>query len=104
MNMSDNRLLVTFKVEGDSLTMTTPTGQSYTAKLDGTEAPFKGHPGTTSVLVKGLANNSVEEIDKQGGEVISATLMTVSADGKSMIVSTADKRQGTWSKWVLNKE
>jgi hypothetical protein len=66
MNMSDNRLLVTFKIEGDNLTMTTPTGQSYTAKLDGTEAPFKGHPGTTSVLVKGLANNRLEEIDKRG--------------------------------------
>src|SRR5215468_5138285 len=30
--LSDNGLTVTFKVEGDSLSMTSPTGQSYTAK------------------------------------------------------------------------
>jgi hypothetical protein len=99
-----NGLWVTFRVEGYSLTMTTPTGQSYTAKLDGTEAPFKGDTRATSVLVKGLGNNRLEEIDKRDGDVITVTLMTVSADGKSMIVSTEDKRQGTWSKWIATKQ
>jgi len=47
-SVSDNGLSFTYKVEGDSLTMTTPTGQSYTAKLDGTEAPYKGDPGPTA--------------------------------------------------------
>ena len=54
-NVSDNGLLVTFKVESDTLTMTTPTGQSYTAKLDGTEAPYKGDPGTPVYPSSGLA-------------------------------------------------
>ncbi|MFZ0731214.1 MAG: hypothetical protein WAM79_02700 [Candidatus Sulfotelmatobacter sp.] len=44
----------TYKVNGNELTMTNPTGQSYTAKLDGTEAPYKGDPGTTSVSLKML--------------------------------------------------
>src|SRR5216683_2146454 len=39
--ISDNGVLFTYKVAGDSLTMTTPTGQSYTAKLDGTAARRK---------------------------------------------------------------
>src|SRR5271165_1217159 len=39
----------TYKVNGNEITMTNPTGQSYTAKLDGTDAPYKGDPGTTSV-------------------------------------------------------
>src|SRR6202162_3516132 len=47
--VSDNGTMWTYKVSGDELTMTTPTGQSYTAKLNGTEAPYQGDPGTTGV-------------------------------------------------------
>src|SRR5260370_1428597 len=79
--VSDNGLLFTYKVSGDSLTMTSPTGQSYTAKLDGTEAPFKGDPGTTSVSVKKMGMNTMEETDKRDGKVISVARMTLSADG-----------------------
>jgi len=39
------------------LTMTTPTGQKYTAKMDGTEAPFSGDPGLTAVSVKKMGAN-----------------------------------------------
>jgi hypothetical protein len=44
--LSDNGRTITFKVEGDSLSMTNQNGQSYVAKLDGTDAPYKGDPGT----------------------------------------------------------
>lgn len=37
--VSANGLWFTCKIEGENLTMTNPTGQSYTARLDGTEAP-----------------------------------------------------------------
>ena len=50
--LSDNAITWTYKVSGDELAMTNPTGQSYNAKLNGTEAPFKGDLGTTSVAVK----------------------------------------------------
>ena len=51
-NLSDNALLITLKLEGDILNMNTPTGASYSAKPDGTDAPYKGDPGITSVSVK----------------------------------------------------
>ena len=53
-NVSDNGLTFTYAMKGDSLSMSTPTGQSYTAKLDGSDAPYQGDPGTTSVSVKRL--------------------------------------------------
>ena len=43
--MSDNGLMWTYKVSGDELTMTTPTGQSYTAKLNGGQAPIQRRSG-----------------------------------------------------------
>lgn len=61
---------VTYKVSGDELTMTTPTGQSYTAKLDGTEAPYKGDPGTDGISVKMRGKDTLGETDKRGDKVI----------------------------------
>ena len=102
--ISENGLLVTFKVSGDTLTMTNPTGQSYTAKLDGTEAPYKGDPGTTSVSVKKTGPNSIDETDKRDGKAISVAHMTVSADGKSMTFAVEDKLHGTTAKFTAQKQ
>jgi hypothetical protein len=103
-SVSDNGLAFTYKVEGDSLTMTNPTGQSYTAKLDGTDALYKGDPGTTSVSVKKVDKNTLEETDKRDGKVISVTRMTVAANGKSMSITSDDKLHGTTSKIVAEKQ
>jgi hypothetical protein len=102
--LSENAIFVTFKVSGDSLTMTNQTGQSYTAKLDGTEAPYNGDPGTTSVSVKKTGPSTIDETDKRNGNVISITLMTVSADGKSMTFAIEDKLHGTTAKFVAQKQ
>jgi hypothetical protein len=100
----ENSILRTFKVEGGSLTMTNPTGQGYTAKLDGTEAPYHGDPGTTSVSVKQIGKNTIDETDKRNGKVISVTRMTVAPDGKSMTFAITDKLQGTTSQFVAEKQ
>jgi len=103
-DLSDNALLVTYKLEGDSLTMSSPSGQSYTAKLDGTDAPYKGDPGTTSVSVKRLGKNSIEETDKRDGKVIGVSRMTVAADGKTMTMAWEDKLLGSSGEWTAKKQ
>jgi len=102
--LSDNGLMVTFKVEDGSLSMTNPTGQSYVAKLDGTEAPYKGDPGTTSVSVKSIGKNTIEETDKRDGKVISVSRMTVAADGKTITAKFEDKLHGTSSQFTAVKQ
>lgn len=103
-NFSENGITITYKVEGDSLTMNTQTGQSYTAKLDGTEAPYKGDPGTSSVSVKRLGKNTIEETDKRDGKVITVLHMTVAPSGKTMTVAVNDKLHGTTSQFVVEKQ
>ena len=44
-NVSDEGTTVTYKLNGDTLHMTSPAGQSYDAKLDGTEVPIQGDTG-----------------------------------------------------------
>jgi hypothetical protein len=102
--LSDNALAITYKVEGDSLSMNSPTGQTYTAKLDGTDAPYKGDPGTTSVSVKRVDKNTMEETDKRDGKVISVARMMVSADGKTMTFKVEDKLHGTTSQFTAAKQ
>jgi hypothetical protein len=103
-SMSENALLFTYKIEGGALTYSSPTGQTYTAKLDGTEAPYTGDPGTTSVAVKMLDKNTLEETDKRDGKVTSVQRMTLSADGKSLTIAVDDKVQGTTSKFTAAKQ
>ncbi len=102
--LSDNGLMITFKVKGDSLSMTNPTGQSYVAKLDGTDAPYKGDPGTTSVSVKSVGKNTIEETDKRDGKLISVARMTVGSDGKTMTINVEDKLRGSSSQFTATKQ
>jgi hypothetical protein len=103
-SMSDNAVTVTYKVEGDTLNMSSPTGQSYSAKLDGTEAPYKGDPGVTSVSVKSIGKSAIEETDKRDGKVISVARISVAGDGKTMNIAVSDKLRGTSMQFVADKQ
>jgi hypothetical protein len=94
-SISDRELLVTYKLEGDTFSMSRPTGQSYTARLDGTDTPFKGDPDTNSVALKRIDKNTIEEADKLNGKVLSVTRLTVAPDGTSMTVLVKDAQDGT---------
>jgi hypothetical protein len=102
--LSDNAITWTYKVSGDELTMTTPTGQSYTAKLNGTEAPYQGDPGTTAVSVTMSGKDTLQETDKRGAKVISVAKMTLGSDGKTATVVVEDKLHGTTSQFVAVKQ
>ena len=103
-DMPDSALTFTYKVNGDEMSFSTPTGQSYTAKLGGGEAPYKGDPGTTSVSLKKINDHTVEETDMRDGKVISVATMTVSADGKKMTIDVSDKLHGTTSRFIADKQ
>ncbi len=101
---SDAGLTVTYKIEGNSVTLSSPSGQGYTAKLDGTDAPYIGDPGTTSVSVRQLGTHTLEETDKRNGKVVSVVRSTVSADGKIMTVVFNDRLRGTTNQYVAIKQ
>ncbi len=102
--VSDNGTTFTYKVSGNELTMTAPTGQSYTAKLDGTNAPYKGDPGTDGVSVKMMGKNTLVETDKRGDKVISVSKMTLAPDGKTAKLVFEDKLHGTTTQATAVKQ
>jgi hypothetical protein len=103
-SVSDNGLMWTYKVNGDEISMTTPTGQSYTAKLNGAQSPYKGDPGTTSISIKTMGKDTLEETDYRDGKAISVTKMVLTADGKKMKLMAEDKLRGTRSEFTAMKQ
>ena len=103
-SISDKELLVTYKLEGEVFSMSRPTGQSYTAKLDGTDAPYKGDPDTNGVAVKRISQNVIEETDKLNGRPVSLARLTVSLDGKYMTVSLKDLQDGSTNEFTMQKQ
>jgi hypothetical protein len=102
-NLSDEGLTITFALNGDTLHMSTPSGQSYDAKLDGTDTAIKGDIGGTTASVKKLADNSYQETDKRGGKVTDVITMTIGADGK-MNAKDENKQNGSMTSWVASKQ
>ncbi len=103
-NVSDNGLLTTYALSGTTLKMTAPTGQSYSAPVDGSDSPFMGDPGQTSVSIKRIDNNTIDEIDKRDGKVIGSAHISVSADGKTMTVKFKDDLHGTSGSYMATKQ
>jgi hypothetical protein len=103
-NASENITKVTYKANDDGLVMSDLLGDSYDAKFDGKDYPFKGDPGTSSVSLKKIDANTIEETDKRNGKVISVSRMTVAADGKTMKVAVDDKLHNQTANWTAEKE
>jgi hypothetical protein len=89
--MSDNAIIFSYKISGDSITMNSKTGQSYTAKLNGGDAPMQGDPGVSSVSVRMPGKHTIIEMDKRNGKVVSVFTLTVAPDGKTAKAVVEDK-------------
>jgi len=101
---SENGLLATFKGSGRELTMTDPTGWSWTAKFDGKDYPVKGSYGVDSVSLKQIDDRTVEASYKRGGTLVNVDKMTVSADGKTMTTVSDAKLTGRVSTFAATKQ
>lgn len=101
-SMSDEGLTVTFRLQGGTLNMS-GSGESYAAKLDGTDTPIKGDIGGTVVSVKRLAANSFRETFKRDGKILSVNTLTLTDDGKLGVVSEDKIQKGT-SRFIATKQ
>ena len=103
-SVSDNAQRVTYKSVGDVMNMSTVGGQSYSAKMDGSDAPMKGNAGVTTVSIKLVGKNVLEEVDKRDGKVVSTSKTTIDATGKSAKVDWENKLAGTNGSYVMVKQ
>ena len=92
-SVSPELLTSRFRVEGDVLHMSSPTGDGYSARLDGTETPMLALGGVETVSVRRLDVHTYEETVKRNGIVLGVTKMIIAPDGASMIVVWENKTQ-----------
>jgi hypothetical protein len=100
---SENMMHVTFKSTPDGLNMSDLMGNSYDAKFDGKDYPYKGDPGITSVSLKKISANTIEETDKRNGTVTAVMRITASADGKTLTFDISDKLHQSTTKVLAHK-
>lgn len=73
-----------FKVSDGTLSMFDRMGRSFSARLDGTDAPYQGSDEFNRVSLKLLDSHTIEESDKKGDKVVKISRWSVDPDGKTM--------------------
>jgi hypothetical protein len=96
-------MLTTYKTNGDELTLTRPSGETYTAKFDEKDYAVKGNYGYDTVSLKHLGERSFGETDKLKGKVVELDTWTVSNDGKTLTVVAIEKPSDRKDTYVLTK-
>jgi hypothetical protein len=102
--LSQEAMTWTYKTSENGMSMKAATGESWDAKFDGKDYPFKGDPGTTSVSLKKINANTLEETDKRDGKIISVSRLTVSPEAKTLKIDVDDKLHGTTASYVAMKQ
>lgn len=102
-NFNAEQLTTTYKLDGDTLHMSSPSGYSYDAKLAGPDVPIKGDIAGTTASVKKLADGSYQETDKRDGKVVGVATFLAAGDGKLHIVSE-DKLAGSKFTYTATKQ
>jgi hypothetical protein len=101
---SENWLTFSYASSGDGLNYKASNGEAYHAKFDGKDYPYQGDPGTTSVVLKKIDDRTFEETDKRDGKVVAISRLSVTPDGKSLIMVSQDKLRGTTDTFVAEKQ
>jgi hypothetical protein len=96
-------LVTTWKVSGDEVSMSAPTGESWMAKFGGAESPVKGMYGNYTVSVKRLGERAIEVTLNRDGKLYSVAKVSVSADGK-MTEVVDNKQTGRMSTYIDEKQ
>jgi hypothetical protein len=102
--ISDNGVTSTLKVTGNTLSMTSPTGSAYVARLDGTEAAYFGDPGVTSVSVRKLDERSFEETDIRNGKPVLVWRWRFDPDGQTAHIRLKDVASGDTTEALARKQ
>ena len=101
-NLNQEALTTTYKLDGDTLHMTSPSGVSYDAKLGGPDVAIKGDPAGTTAAVAKSGDSGYQETDKRGGKVVGVVTFSVGADGK-LNVEYDNKQDGSKITYAATK-
>lgn len=97
-------ITTTWKGSGDGISMSSPTGVNWEAKVDGKEYPVMGVYGNETVSVKKLGDHGIEVTYTRDGKIVNVDKVTVSSDGTKMTTVSDNKRTGRVSTYLDEKQ
>ena len=103
-NSLDPGSQVEFRIEREHVTMNTPMGASYRAKLDGSDAPMAGDANSTSVSVRMPNKHTLVETDRNAGQAWRVTTIEVEAGGRTAKVSWKNLKTHQGGSYTLSKQ
>ncbi|MGD8427537.1 MAG: hypothetical protein PVH63_07885 [Balneolaceae bacterium] len=95
---------MTYKIHGNDIDFHSSTGDSYHARLDGTETKVTGDkPGEKTSVVM-LSSHKLREIYRVKDKIGNVSVTTVSADGKTARVVDHDLDNGNTTTLTMTKQ
>jgi hypothetical protein len=104
VEVNDAGVLVILRLDGEKMTLKTPTGVTYTTIIDGPQSPVVGDPGWTTVALKRTAPDTLVETDYRDGKATGVFTYAMAADGKTIHADQQDLLHGTTSAATLIKQ
>jgi hypothetical protein len=84
LDVSNHAEDTTFKVSGGALSMTDRMNRSFTARLDGTQSPYKGSDEFDRVSLQLIDARTLEESDFKGGTLVKISRWALAPDGQTI--------------------
>ena len=100
---NDVLLIITYRMTPEYFSMHW-NGHSYLAKFDGQEYPVEGDPAHTTVSVRRIDDNTVEETDHRDGRVTDEIRMAAARDGHTIEITDKDPQRGQTTTVTLDKQ
>jgi WD40-like Beta Propeller Repeat len=94
----------TIKVVGDSITDSSATGESFTAKFGGPSVLIQGDPDHETVAVRLISKNTLEMTYRINGKPVGRDRETVSSDGKTIAIVATDLTHNRTDRAVAEKQ
>lgn len=101
--VSDSGLIFKMAVTGETFSLSTPTGMSFTATFGGPTVAMQGDIGGTLVKVRRIDAATLEETDIRGGKTVNVYTYRLQPDGKALDVTSYNPIQKSTSKFKMTK-
>jgi hypothetical protein len=103
-SLSKNALTAKMRVTEEGMSIYDGNGVGYDAKFDGKQYPVKGDVAHSTVSVKRIDANTLEETDTTDGKVVTVIRIIVHPDGKTGEFVVDDRLRGTTTTVPIRKQ
>lgn len=101
---SENGSTITYRCTANGFSGETPLGEKFDAKFDGKDYPVRDDRAHSTVSVRLLNPNTIEQTGKRDGKIVGILHLTVSPDGRSIHATYENKETNATTSYVMRRK